>query len=137
MRSGISARHGGHHVAQKLMSVTLPLSSSERIVRPSRSRRVNAGAATGARKNRKVMTPELSPVAVGEEASAPRFARTRAQPTAATIRSTPTTSSRRGVTEIILLAQGKCDDAAPRQGPVLSSTADDDDIFPAVDRIDG
>ena len=43
-RSGISARHGGHHVAQKLTMTTLPRSEAADSSRPSRSLTVNAGA---------------------------------------------------------------------------------------------
>src|SRR5262245_60424549 len=46
MRSGISARHGGHHVAQKLTRTTLPLRSLELIVLPLKS--VTEKSATGA-----------------------------------------------------------------------------------------
>ena len=53
-RSGISARHGGHQVAQKLRMTTLPRSDAEDSSRPSRSLTVNAGAVAGLRKKRSV-----------------------------------------------------------------------------------
>ena len=46
-RSGISARHGPHQVAQKLTMTTLPRSDAGEISRPSRSVTVNAGAGFG------------------------------------------------------------------------------------------
>src|SRR6185436_17865136 len=52
---GISARHGPHHVAQKLTMVTFPRQSAEEIDRPSRSVAVNAGTAAGSRKKRSVI----------------------------------------------------------------------------------
>src|SRR5262245_65863178 len=55
MRSGISARHGGHQVAQKLTSTTLPRKSLEEIVRPSRS--VTVKSPTGVGSLRSCTTP--------------------------------------------------------------------------------
>src|SRR5471032_2049341 len=43
-RSGVSSRHGGHHVAQVLITSVLPLNESSVTVLPSIVRNVNAGA---------------------------------------------------------------------------------------------
>src|ERR1051325_1629307 len=47
MRSGISARHGGHHVAQKFSRTTLPRQELEGTVRPLRSVTEKAGSGVG------------------------------------------------------------------------------------------
>src|SRR5713101_9645338 len=47
-----SARHGGHHEAQKLRKTIFPLKSSRRIVDPSKSPSVNAGAGRATRGER-------------------------------------------------------------------------------------
>ena len=57
MRSGISARHGAHQVAQKLTMTTLPCKEADDTSRPSRSLAANRGAAAGLRKNRSVTGP--------------------------------------------------------------------------------
>src|SRR5262245_17782350 len=65
MRSGISARHGGHHVAQKFTSTTLPRKSAIEIVRPLRS--VTEKSAIGAGSLRSWTTtgsPEADPTGV-------------------------------------------------------------------------
>ena len=41
---GISSRHGGHHVAQKLMNTTLPRRLESCQVLPCKSTRVKSGA---------------------------------------------------------------------------------------------
>src|SRR6185503_18872424 len=46
IRSGISARHGGHHVAQKLIRTTFPWYLLNRIVRPLMSLSVSSGLFT-------------------------------------------------------------------------------------------
>src|SRR5512143_1673063 len=46
MKSGISRRQGGHQVAQKLMTRTLPLKSARVRVLPWRSRTEKSGAGT-------------------------------------------------------------------------------------------
>ena len=47
IRSGISARQGGHHVAQKFTSTTLPFRSANETVLPSKSVTVNPGTSMG------------------------------------------------------------------------------------------
>src|SRR5580765_1846634 len=53
-RSGISARQGGHHVAQKFTSTTFPRRSVDEIDFPSMSRMATAGAGEGSRNKRSV-----------------------------------------------------------------------------------
>ena len=67
IKSGISARHGGHHVAQKLTIVTLPRSDASEISRPSIVLALKDGASAGCLKNRIVIR---SPAGSGDEASA-------------------------------------------------------------------
>src|SRR5580704_8126636 len=47
MSTGISARHGGHHVAQKFMNTTLPFHAALETGLPSRSFTKNAGIGCG------------------------------------------------------------------------------------------
>src|SRR5262249_17635735 len=54
--AGISARHGPHHVAQKLTITTLPRQSDEASGRPSMSCSVKAGTGAGLRKKRSVVS---------------------------------------------------------------------------------
>src|SRR5580658_2533092 len=64
-RSGVSARHGGHHVAQKLRTTTLPTNDCADTAFPSSVWTVNAGAC------------EPSGAPAGSGAAAPEGARQR------------------------------------------------------------
>src|SRR5713101_2297860 len=58
-----SARHGGHHEAQKLRKTIFPLKSSRRIVDPSKSPSVNAGAGRAMRGERMSLGSRPKPYA--------------------------------------------------------------------------
>src|SRR5262245_6410846 len=51
IKSGISARQGGHQVAQKFTSTTLPRSDSDEMVRPSISVTVKGATVMGSRRS--------------------------------------------------------------------------------------
>ncbi len=69
-RSGISARQGGHQVAQKLISTTLPWNDADASWWPSRSTAVNDGAFAGLRKNRSAIFSPAPSSATGRVAAA-------------------------------------------------------------------